>query len=94
MHLTGRAKLNSVYIFRASARTQIGFRLAGQANGKGISQVIVDFTQTSRSSSSNRVMVDLDLACTLQEENFHLNLNFAISLMANLLNLNSTYYYT
>ena len=48
MHLTGRAKLNSVYIFRASARTQIGFRLAGQANGKGISQVIVDFTHTSK----------------------------------------------
>ena len=30
---------------------------------------------------------------TLQEGNFHWNLNFAISLMANLLNLNSAYYY-
>ena len=29
----------------------------------------------------------------LQERNFHCNLNFAISLMANLLNLNSAYYY-
>ena len=31
---------------------------------------------------------------TLQEENFHWNLNFAFSLMANSLNLNSAYYYT
>ena len=29
----------------------------------------------------------------LQEESFHWNLNFAISLMANLINLNSIYYY-
>ena len=30
---------------------------------------------------------------TLQEGNFHWNLNFAISLMANLLHLNSAYYH-
>ena len=30
---------------------------------------------------------------TIQDENFHWSLNFAISLMANLLNLNSAYYY-
>ena len=30
---------------------------------------------------------------TLQEENFHRNLNFAISQMTNLLNCNSMYYY-
>ena len=28
--------------------------------------------------------------CTLEEENFHWNLNFAISVVANLLNFNST----
>ena len=31
--------------------------------------------------------------CTLQEENLNWNLNFAILLMANLLNLNSAYNY-
>ena len=34
-----------------------------------------------------------EIQSTLQEENFHRNLNFAISLMTNLVNLNSTYYY-
>ena len=33
------------------------------------------------------------IVSTLQEENFHWNLNFAISLTANPLNLNSAYYY-
>ena len=32
-------------------------------------------------------------AITLQEENFNWNLNFAISLMENSLNFNSTHYY-
>ena len=40
----------------------------------------------------------LDPRCTyeatLQEENFYWYLNFAFSLMANSLNLNSAYYYT
>ena len=33
------------------------------------------------------------LVCIVQEEDFHWNLNFAISLMGNSLNLNSTYYF-
>ena len=38
-------------------------------------------------------MTDSSPICTLQEESFHWNLNFAISLTANLLNLNSSYYF-
>ena len=33
------------------------------------------------------------MLCNLQEENFHTHLNFAISLMTNLLNLNLVYYF-
>ena len=34
-----------------------------------------------------------EIQSTLQKENFHWNINFAISLMTNLVNLNSAYYY-
>ena len=44
-------------------------------------------------TEGKRINYLLDLSNTLQEENFHRSLNFAISLMANLLNSNSTYWY-
>ena len=42
-------------------------------------------------TEGKRINYLLDLSHTLQEENFHCNLNFAISLMVNSLNSNSAY---
>ena len=48
-----------------------------------------DYGKPIAISSCITVLCPVDLGNTLQEENFHRNLDYAISLMANLLNLNS-----
>ena len=50
-------------------------------------------TQVSHASSILTCVQVGALIYTLQEDSFHWNLMFAFSLMANLLNLNSAYYY-